>query len=83
MSVTSKPCTVGWNLKPLTPYSSTSFLASRPPIFPLCGSIEPNAIMMSLLACAASAISSFGMRRRPICVSASTVKLTKPIFFSR
>jgi hypothetical protein len=49
----------------------------------LCGSIEPNAIMMSGFCWAASAISSFGMRRRPICVSASTVKLTKPIFFSR
>ena len=39
--------------------------------------------MMSLFVCAASAISSFGMRRRPICVSASTVNITNPIFFSR
>ena len=39
--------------------------------------------MMSLFFCAASAISSFGIRRRPIWVSASTVKLTKPIFCSR
>ncbi len=39
--------------------------------------------MMSLFFCAASAISSLGMRRRPICVSASTVNLTKPIFSSR
>jgi len=43
----------------------------------------PNAIMMSGLASAASAISSLAMRRRPCCDSASTVKLTKPIFFSR
>ena len=43
----------------------------------------PKAIMMSLLAIAASAISSFGMRRRPIWVSASTVNITNPIFFSR
>jgi len=43
----------------------------------------PNAIMMSGLASAASAISSLAMRRRPCCGSASTVKLTKPISFPR
>ena len=79
----SKPCTVGWNLKPLTPCSSISLRASRAPILPLCGSMLPNAIMTSLLAWAASAIYSLGMRRRPSWVSASTVNITNPIFFSR
>ncbi len=60
-----------------------SFLASQAPIFPLCGSMLPNAIMMSFLDCATPAISSFGMRRRPSWVSASTVNIVKPIFFSR
>ena len=47
------------------------------------GPIEPKAIMMSAFFLAASAISSFGTRRRPSCDSESTVNITKPIFFSR
>ena len=74
---------MGWNLKPLTPCSSISRRASRAPILPLCGSMLAKAIIMSLFFCAASAISSLGMRRRPSCDSASTVNITRPILRSR
>ena len=43
----------------------------------------PKAIMTSLFFCAASAISSFGMRRRPMFDSASTMNITRPILRSR
>ena len=43
----------------------------------------PNAIMMSLFLAAASVISSFGTRRRPSCVSLSTVNITSPMLRSR
>ena len=46
--------------------SPISRFTSRRPILPLCGSTLPKAIIMSLLALAASSTSSFGMRRRPI-----------------
>ena len=42
-----------------------------------------KAIIMSAFFCAASQISSLGMRLRPILVSASTVNMTKPILRSR
>jgi hypothetical protein len=43
----------------------------------------PKAIIMSLFSRAASAISSFGMRRRPMLDSLSTVNMTSPILRSR
>ena len=57
--------------------------ASRTPILPLCGSIEAKAIMMSELAAAASATSSFEIRLAPISDSLSTVNITRPILRSR
>src|SRR5258708_39433733 len=38
-SLGKKPCMVGWNLNPLTRYSSISLRASRTPSLPLCGSM--------------------------------------------
>lgn len=71
----------GW--KPWTPASLISRSASRAPIFPLCGSMLAKAIIMSLFSRAASAISSFGMRRRPMFDSLSTVNMTSPVLRSR
>ena len=82
-SLGKKPCVVGWNLKPLITPAFKRSRASRTPIMPLCGSIEAKAIIMSELAAAASATSSFGMRLAPIWCSLSTVNITRPIFRSR
>src|SRR6266516_6041462 len=81
--VREKPWTVGWNLKPRITPASIKPRASRTPIRPLCGSMLATAIMMSLFSRAASATSSFGIRRAPIWNSESTVNITKPIFLSR
>ncbi|MNU07005.1 hypothetical protein D3C72_2524060 [compost metagenome] len=70
-------------MKPLMPCSSIRRRASRAPILPLCGSMLAKAIIMSLLALAASAISSLGIRRRPSCDSLSTVNMIRPILRSR
>jgi len=52
------------------------------PALPLCGSMLAKAIIMSLSSFAPAAISSFGMRVRPMSDSASTVNKIKPIFFA-
>ena len=71
-----KPCTLGWNLKPRTPWSAISRRASSTPRLPLCGSMLANGMSTSALACATSAISSFGTRVCPVNDSESTVKMT-------
>jgi hypothetical protein len=74
---------LGWNLKPLTPYSSTRRRARFTPARPRKGSMEANGISTSALAAAASATSSFGTGSVPVADSASTVKMTAAILRSR
>lgn len=82
-SLGKKPWMLGWNLKPLTPYSSTSRRACLTPALPRKGSMEAKGIRTSALAAAASATSSFGTGAVPVADSASTVKITAAIFRSR
>src|SRR6266436_359030 len=53
-SLGKKPCMVGWNLNPLTPYSSISLRASRTPSLPLCGSMLTKGINTSEFSAATS-----------------------------
>ena len=78
-----KPCTLGWNLKPRTPWSAIRRRASSTPRRPLCGSMLANGMSTSELAFATSAISSFGTRVCPVKASESTVKMTAIILRSR
>ncbi len=74
---------LGWNLKPRTPYSSTSRRARLTPALPRKGSTEAKGMRTSGLAAAASATSSSGTGAVPVADSASTVKTTAAIFRSR
>jgi hypothetical protein len=78
-----KPCRLGWNLKPRTPYRSTNRRASRTPAFPLYGSTLANGMSTSGWRAQSSAISSFEMRGCPVACSASTVNTTAAIRRSR
>ena len=76
-------CTLGWNLKPRTPYSVDQAADLTHPLRPLAGSIVAKGMITSGLLRAASAISSLGTAGVPVAASASTVKTTQAIFRSR
>ena len=75
-SLGANACTLGWNLKPSTPWSSTSERACSTAASPRHGSTDPNGMSTSAWSAQRAAMSSLEIGSRPRLVRASTVNTT-------